>query len=246
MFISKSAILAGVKSTFQAMGLEISFARSAPTERNILRSIFNGRRFDFVVDVGANTGQYGRLIRRCGHHGLIVSFEPLSAAHEALLSRAGGDENWTVAEKCALGAATARGTINVSKNSVSSSLLDVNSQHIDAAPRSEVVGTEEIRVLALDQCIESYVGEKKNGLLKIDTQGYEMEVLQGAHRTLSEKVDLVQTELSLIELYDGQPLMLDVCNFLSRYGFKLRYVIPGFKDPVSGKPLQLDGIFEKN
>lgn len=231
---------------FRAIGLEVSFSNRAPTEKHILQSLFHGRQFNFVLDAGANTGQYGLLVRNCGHRGQIVSFEPLVAAHEKLVARAARDQDWTVADRGALGARATRATINLAGNSVSSSLLDMNIRHIAAAPHSAFVGREEIDVVALDDCIERYVGAKIGGLLKIDTQGYEMEVLLGARRCLSDKIDVVQTELSLVELYAAQPLMLDVCNFLKQYNFNLRHIIPGLKDPASGRLLQLDGIFFKD
>lgn len=122
----------------------------------------------------------------------------------------------------------------------------MNAQHVDAAPQSAFVGSEEIEVIALGDCIERYVGASRGGLLKIDTQGYEAEVLRGAHRSLSDRIDVGQTGPSLVELYAGQPLMLDVCNFLKQYNFSLRHIIPGFKDPIGGRMLQLDGIFAKD
>ncbi len=231
---------------FRAVGLEVGFANTAATEQNILQSLFQDHAFKFVLDVGANTGQYGLLLRSCGYHGRIISFEPLLAEHAKLIGRTAADHDWTVAPRAALGAGPARATINVARNSVSSSLLPMNKRHMGAAPHSSYVATEEIDVVALDDCIERYVGSNRGGLLKIDTQGYEMEVLRGAHRSLSDKIDAVQTELSLVELYDRQPLMLDVCNFLKKYAFSLRYIVPGFKDPVSGRLLQLDGIFVKD
>jgi FkbM family methyltransferase len=246
MFISKSKLLSTAKDAFRAIGLEISFAGSADTERNILRSQFESREFNFVLDVGANSGQYALLVRSCGHRGPIISFEPLSDAHEKLAARAAADPHWTVAERAALGSRPARALINVAANSVSSSLLDMNRRHLDAAPHSAYGAAEEVDVIALDDCIDRYVPGNAGGLLKIDTQGYELEVLRGAHRTLSGRIDVVQTELSLVELYDGQALMLDVCNFLKQYNFTLRHIIPGLKDPASRRLLQLDGIFAKD
>ena len=246
MFVSKSKLLAATKAMFRAIGLEVSFANTAATGRNILQALFQNREFDFVLDVGANSGQYGLLVRRCGYRGPIVSFEPLTAAHAKLMDCAAGDRRWTVAERAALGARAARTAINVAENSVSSSLFRMNDRHIVAAPDSAFVGTEEVDVVALDDCIERYVGAAIGGLLKVDTQGYEMEVLRGAHRSLIDKIDAVQTELSLVELYAGQPLMLDVCNHLKQYNFSLRDVIPGLKDAASGRLLQLDGIFIKD
>lgn len=229
----------------RAIGLEISFANTVATERNVLSSLLKTHSFNFVIDVGANIGQFGLLIRSCGYRGPIVSFEPLAVAHAKLVSRAARDQQWTVAERTALGAGAARSTINVAGNSVSSSLLNMSARHLDAAPHSATVGSEATDVVALDDCIERYVGTIKGGYLKIDTQGYEMEVLRGAHNCLSERLVVVQTELSLVELYSGQPLMLEVCNFLKQYDFNLRQIIPGLKDPVNGRLLQLDGIFYK-
>ena len=240
---SKSKFLSTAKGFFHAIGLDVSFADTVISERNVLRSLFRTQILNFVVDVGANTGQYGLLIRSCGYQGPIISFEPLAAAHAELIARATPDQHWTVADRVALGAGAAKATINVASNSVSSSLLDMSIRHLDAAPLSSYVGTEAINVVALDECIERYVGARKGGLLKIDTQGYEMEVLRGAHRFLSDKIDIVQTELSLVELYAGQPLMLEVCNFLKQYNFNLRHIIPGLKDPAGGNLLQLDGVF---
>jgi len=236
-------LLSATKGLFRALGLEVSFAKSVSTEQNILRSLFKDSHVEFVLDVGANTGQYGRLVRRCGFRGPIVSFEPLAAAHERLLICASTDANWTVAERAAIGAAPRRTNINVAANSSSSSLLRMNDRHIDAAPHSVRVGTEEIDVIALDDCIDRYIAAGEGGLLKIDTQGYEMEVLRGATRCLRGRIDFVQIELSLVELYDGQPAMLDVCNFLDSHAFGLRYIIPGFKDPQTGRLLQFDGVF---
>lgn len=246
MFISKSKLLSSTKSMLRSIGLEVSFANTAVTEKNILRPLFQGREFEFVLDVGANTGQYGLLVRSCGHRAPIVSFEPLAAAHRKLTACAASDPLWVVAERAAVGAGTSRATINVAGNSVSSSLLGMKTRHLEAEPSSAFVGTETIDVVALDDCAGRYVSASHGGFLKIDTQGYEMQVLRGAHRSLSGSIDVVQTELSLVQLYEGQPLMLEVCNLLQQYGFNLRHIIPGLRDPVSGELLQLDGIFLRN
>lgn len=246
MGISRSLLLSTAKRLFHALGIDVSFAKTMPTEQNILRKLFQLSDLEYVLDVGANTGQYGLLARRCGFLGPIVSYEPLSKAHQALVARAASDRLWIVADRVALGARTSHGNMNIAANSVSSSLLDMHARHLEAAPHSAYSGTEEVTIAALDDCIDQYITEAKHGLLKIDTQGYEIEVLRGAHRSLSDKIDAVQTELSLVELYEGQALILDVCNFLKQYGFNLRYIIPGLKDPENGSLLQLDGIFTKN
>lgn len=89
---------------------------------------------DVVLDVGANTGQFAGRIREAGYSGAIVSFEPLGDACLGLRRRAAADPAWEV-RRLALGDHDAQATeINVSRNSVSSSLLSMGARHLESAP----------------------------------------------------------------------------------------------------------------
>src|SRR5258708_15140019 len=148
MFNSKSKVFATAKKLLRTIGVEVTLASRATTEQNVLQAVFRDHDIGFVLDVGANSGQYGVLIRDCGFRGPIISFEPLTVAHERLVARAARDRRWTVAKRVALGAGSGHSTINVAANSVSSSLLRMTSRHIDAAPHSINAGTEKIDVVA--------------------------------------------------------------------------------------------------
>src|SRR5882672_7200529 len=78
------------------------------------------RRISLLLDVGANSGQYGREMRAQGYAGRIVSFEPLPAACEALRAQSRGDPTWAC-EQFALGDAPGTAAIHVAGNSWSSS-----------------------------------------------------------------------------------------------------------------------------
>ena len=78
-------------------------------------------------------------------------------------------------------------------------------------------------------------------LLKIDTQGYEDEVLAGAGDLIGEFA-AVQLELSFVELYTGQRLFDDFYDHMRSRGYRLHILEPGFSDP-SGRMLQCDGLF---
>jgi hypothetical protein len=80
--------------------------------------------------------------------------------------------------------------------------------------------------------------------LKIDTQGYEAEVLKGAVGLL-DRVAGLECELSILPLYDGQPLIDEMIRSLYQKGFRLVEVTPGFFEEGTGYPLQMDGIFLK-
>lgn len=192
-----------------------------------------------LIDIGANQGQFAAEVRRAGFAGRMVSFEPGSAAFKSLQRNASGDPAWEVLN-LAVGAGRSRATLNVSKNSVSSSLRRAMPTHLDAAPLSAVTNRETVEVVALDSL------DLPDGPLaiKIDTQGFEMQVLQGARATL-EQVVLLQVELSLVELYDGQSSALDVLDFLTSVGFNIFDVERGFADGDSGRLLQIDAILTR-
>jgi len=209
--------------------------------RQLLRGL---ERFevDVVLDVGANVGQFAREIRAFGFAGRIVSFEPLADAHRRLCEAAAGDGAWQVHPRCAIGDRDGEVTINVSANSVSSSLLPITGAHVGAAGASAYVGRETVPLLRLDAMAAAYLAAARNPFLKIDTQGFEWQVLDGAQGSLP-RLRGVLCELSLVELYEGQHLWLEVIDRLGSAGFTLWNLQPGFADPRDGRTLQIDAVF---
>jgi FkbM family methyltransferase len=197
---------------------------------------------DLVLDVGANVGQYAAELRSHGYSGLIVSFEPLAAAHARLEHAARRDARWRVAPRMALGSGSAEVMLNVAGNSLSTSVLNMLPAHEQAAPGSAVVGTEAVALQRLDEVAGQYLAGANAILLKIDTQGYEDQVLTGAAGVL-QRVAAIQLELSLEPLYDGQPLFDAMRAKLHDMGFELFALLPGYVHPVTGRTLQVDGFF---
>lgn len=202
--------------------------------------LFDHYAIDFVLDVGANAGQYGRFLRNIGFSGPIVSFEPLSSAFEALVRAAAADGQWE-ARRCAVGDREGTATLNVAQNSESSSFLAMFPAHLEAYPDSQYVGTEEVSMTTLGRIVES-VPEQKRVFLKIDTQGYERKVLQGAGASLA-RICGVQIEMSLIPLYEQEMLLPEAIGFMAQLGFTLMGIEPGASDARTGQLLQVDGIF---
>jgi FkbM family methyltransferase len=193
--------------------------------------------------VGANTGQFGRELRKhIGYAGRIVSFEPTAAAHRELVATAKGDPNWEIAERCAIGATEGVIDINVSANSVSSSALPMLESHVSAAPDSNYTSVEKVPLHALDSLAPRWMREAHCTLLKVDTQGFEAEVLKGAKQTLS-RVRGLQLELSLVPLYSGQVLLPELMAEITSLGFELWASCPAFCDARSGRLLQVDATF---
>jgi FkbM family methyltransferase len=194
-----------------------------------------------VLDIGANVGQFGEALRRAGVRGRIVSVEPLNEAFEQLSARAGRDPNWTV-ERAAVSASAGTVTINVSDNSVSSSVLPMLEEHVRAAPSSRYVRAEEVAATTVDELVQRHGLTPTSTLLKIDVQGHELSVLEGAAKTLSQ-FGAVKTELSLVPLYEGQALLPEIIALLDGHGLDLWVIESGLTDPRTRRQLQVDGTF---
>lgn len=197
---------------------------------------------DLFLDVGANTGECAKELLAGGYAGRILSFEPLSEAHAQLLVASTQNPLWLVADRCALGAERGEQTLHIAGNLQSSSLLDMRPAHLEAAPHSRYVGSETVPVFTLDEVAAGEVSAASAPFLKIDVQGFENRVLEGAKAILPKLVGL-QLELSLVPLYDGEPLFDSLLSQVMSLGFELWWVRPGFSDPGTGRALQMDAIF---
>jgi FkbM family methyltransferase len=232
-----------IRSAFRKMGLDVrrfSFL-SSPDEQ--FRAMLAHHEINLVFDVGANTGQYSvELRRRFRYRGRIVSFEPLSSAHAQLLRAAATDALWEVAPRVALGQNVGSVALHVSGNSQSSSVLAMLDAHSSAAPESRYIRDEVVPMTTLDIVARGYASDDSRVLLKVDTQGYEAEVLRGAEQLLA-KSSGVQMEMTLTPLYEGQMLMRDLWRILEDAGFELWSLSPVFVDRRSGRLLQIDATF---
>jgi FkbM family methyltransferase len=189
-----------------------------------LTHFLQSREIDIVLDVGANVGQFAKLLRRQGYKGEIVSFEPIKAVFEQLQLAASADTAWS-ARNFALGDVAGVATINVSELSVFSSILSLAASAADFDKKSAVVRTEQITVERLDNIFKDYEG--RNVFLKIDTQGFEAAVLKGAAESLS-KIKGIQLELPAEHLYTDTWNMEDALATMRSYGF-----LPAQINPVN-------------
>lgn len=194
-----------------------------------------------ICDVGANTGQFAKEMRRFGYRGRLVSFEPLQAAFRVLAKAASKDPDWKV-NRFALGDQNGKIQINVAGHSFSSSILNMLPAHEKSAPGSSYVAIEEIEIRSMDSVFQSYLKPDDSVMLKIDTQGYERHVLDGAKDSLKH-VTIIQLEMSIVPLYENEMLFMDMVKYLEDMGYSLYSLENGFSDDSTGQLLQVDGIF---
>lgn len=208
-----------------------------------LTRTLTSRGMDTVLDIGANVGQYSRLLRSAGYQGRIISVEPLTEAYAQLSRRARRDADWMTVNS-AVGAEPGEVEINVSGNSFSSSILPMNDTHLSADPESAYVSTQKVPVTTVQALVAEHRIEVSRSLLKVDTQGYEAEVLAGTGDLLGQ-FGALQLELSFVELYEGQKLYEELSAHVQSLGFTLWSIDPGIS-ASDGRMLQCDGLFVRD
>lgn len=185
-----------------------------------------------VLDVGANVGSFALDLRNNGYDGQIISFEPTSRSFGILHDRAAADAKWSV-HNVALGQSERSATINVMRDTHYSSLLSPLRIGVEdfAKNGNTVDHAETVEVRRLDGLFsEVTVGiDHPRVYLKMDTQGWDLEVFEGAGASL-ESVVALQSELSIRALYEGMP---DFRTALSTYegrGFHVSSLFPVARD----------------
>ena len=195
-----------------------------------------------VFDIGANEGQFIDIILRLIPQVQVYSFEPLKELFLKLSKKFNGNKNVKLFN---LAIGNKNSLVNFYSNefSPSSSFLEISDLHIDAFPHTKNVNTIEVEMKTLDEMM-SQCESKEKVLLKIDVQGYELLVLEGAERFICD-VDIIIVESSYYELYKDQPLFEKIYQFLNIRGFKYFGNLEQIYDERDGKILQSDSIFIK-
>jgi len=167
-----------------------------------------------VIHVGAHHAEEYSTYR---HYGVvnILMFEPLPESFK-IAEKVAED---AVVENFALGNENCWVDLNVpDKHNASSSILKPK-LHLEQYPDILFERTVEVMQLRLDNYL-SMREEKKYDTLVMDAQGYELEVLKGAVRTLESSITSIYTEVNREELYENCAMVQDVDKFLAKFGFE--------------------------
>ena len=234
-----------IKKLSRSLGVDLKRYNVQTSEAAKMQRLLAYHNIDLVFDVGANIGQYAKLLRELGYSGRIVSFEPLSSAYSQLKAVSKKEPLWEIAPQTAIGNQEGEIIINIAGNSQSSSALPMLDAHLESAPESAYSGSETVKLSRLDTLAKNYIkSETKSIFLKIDVQGLEKQVIEGATAILP-LVKGIKLELSLVPLYEGQVLFKEMIDIIEKLGYELYGIEPGFTAEKTGRMLQMDGIFFK-
>jgi FkbM family methyltransferase len=172
------------------------------------------------IDVGARQGEYGQWLRRNGYDGWIFSFEPVSRSFASLSELTANDERWVIHNQ-ALGREPGQAEINVTQGTAFSSFLTPSDYASETfGPRPAIAASETVQIGTVDEVFDGLLARVQTPrvYLKMDTQGWDLEVLQGAGQSLA-RIDALQTEIGAQALYEGMPTMRESLEYLDAIGF---------------------------
>ena len=236
--LSKIELYSKVNSLFHKAGFD--FRRFPTPNFRALLKYLKDNNVNHCFDVGANTGQFAKILWSAGFKGTIYSFEPQLQPFKTLHKKAGRHSQWKTFN-IGLGDSDGTAMINISKNSVSSSILGINKLSVEVVPETEYISKEEIKVNRLDTLLNE-INFNKRFFLKIDAQGFEWKILQGAEGCF-DNIYALELESSYVSLYKEERLFDEMKTFIESKGFYLCSLESGFSDPRNGRLLQVEMIF---
>ncbi len=193
-----------------------------------------------IIDVGANKGQFSIAAANTFKEADIYSYEPVPETYQQLKKNTLNKVK--IKTKCSgIGEIVGELPMHINSHSHSSSMLHLADAHKQAFPNAEESHEVIVPVTTLDNEFES-IDLSDEVLLKIDVQGFESYVLNGAIKTL-KNTNYVLLEVSFKPMYEDEIIFDGVNDILKKLGFKFLRPVDWLIDPNSGEYLQMDALF---
>lgn len=228
-------------------GLHIKLKRFTASASEPLRTamLLKNAKVDLVIDIGANTGQFAESLYDFGYAGQVLSFEPVPEAHQEISKRSRPYPNWTIADRMAIGETDGEIEFHITDDTQFSSVLPIEDSFAAHNSKSSIVKKEMLPINRLDSIISQYVPDwqQRTILLKIDTQGYEQQVLNGAQSVLAKAKGL-KIEIPVYKIYQAAQLdFYGTLDLVRQEGFQpYSFHIEGVDLPT-GRVNTMDGLF---
>jgi len=192
-----------------------------------LRTLLRELEIDCVLDVGAHEGEFAGFLRDLGYAGEIVSFEPVSASFATLSKTMAADRQWG-GHNLALGAEDGELEMNIYQGSVFNSFLKP-AEHGTQRFRDDthIVRVEKVQIRRLESILDGILTARPAArvFLKMDTQGYDLQVVRGAGKRVNA-IRALQSEMAARPTYQGMPTLPESLSELDGLGFEVTGIFP--------------------
>jgi len=215
---------------------------AAAIEHRLFFKNFKNLEVKTIIDIGANKGQFSLIAKKFFPNASIFAFEPLARPFQKFLKIFNTIENVKI-YKYAIGPFDDEVTMNISNREDSSSILEIGHLQNKIFPGTSKINEEKVYISPIDKLLETS-NIHNPSLLKIDVQGYELEVLKGC-KSILDKIDYIYCECSFIELYKNQAIYSQVCEWLYDHNFSVTSIYNPSYDH-KGQMVQADIYFKKN
>jgi FkbM family methyltransferase len=189
-----------------------------------------------TIDVGANAGDWSRMCRRVFPDTKILAIEPQTRCEPSLRQMAHELGGVTIAQILVGARAAAAVPFYQQEFTGISSVL--------REPEAPAVATVPKDMVTLDELIASEEFPQP-GLIKLDVQGYELEVLRGGSQALAG-AEVVLMEVNLLPIYEGAPLLHETIAFMTDGGFRAYDFCSAMRRPLDDALFQTDMLFVRH
>jgi FkbM family methyltransferase len=197
--------------------------------RDHLQAVFSKLGINCVLDVGAHHGAFVEIVRDAGFDGFVASFEPVEESFAHLAAASERDPAWQV-HRLALGRESGSAAMNVARDARFSSFRRGSQYAGEFFRESLPEDRQDVQVARLDAIFDEVVPlAEPRAFLKLDTQGWDLDVLEGATACL-HSIWAIQCEVAVKPLYADAPTYLDALPRMTELGFELSGIFPVARD----------------
>ena len=224
------------------LGYELINRGGNPSLSFHIMDLIKLRRIDLVLDIGGNMGQFTKSLRSDGYQGEVHSFEPVKSTFSQLQQASEHDPNWFV-HNFAMGDQLEQKEVNVTVSSDFASFLQPNEYGMKRFKKNKTDYTEMVEVNTIDNFLETQIPNlnDKRIFLKTDTQGYDLEVVKGAEKSM-RLIHCLLSEISFIPIYNGMMHYLDALKIYETYGFSVSAFYPITRDKETMSIIEMDCV----
>lgn len=202
-----------IRYIFSIFGAEIIKARK--TFNQIYKDNIKN---PIIFDVGANEGQSIERFKSIFPKSIIHSFEPIKECYEKIIRIY--DKKNIFINNCALGDKECERFFYINKNTYTSSFFKINNKYKELVNSDGINMSVKKKISTIDGYLSLHK-IKKIDILKIDTQGYELNILKGAKKSLKSKIKFIELEFILADYYKKKVNFYEIDKILSENNFIL-------------------------
>ena len=203
-----------IKKIFSLLGVDIKFKKNLSFDEIYQKYV---RKKPIIIDVGANEGQSIERVSSIFNNCIIHSFEPINKCFDKMVKDFPGKNYYK--NNYALSNKNTNRKFFINEQLVTSGFNKINKSYDHIEIKNKIKNTVMVKTIKLDTYL--YLNKiKKIDILKIDTQGHELDVLKGAKNSLKNNIfHFVEVEIILCDYYIKKVNLYEIDRIMYKNNF---------------------------